>query len=49
LPASATKRAELVVAYGSDAVLLLRAVADPGAPAWRGRPTQTVSRPAEPG
>jgi hypothetical protein len=34
LPASATKRAEWVVAYGSDAVLLLRAVADPGAPAW---------------
>jgi hypothetical protein len=34
LPASATKRAERVVAYGSDAVLLLRAVADPGAPVW---------------
>jgi transposase len=34
LPTSATKRAELVVAYGTDAVTLLRAVGDPDAPAW---------------
>jgi transposase len=34
LPTSATKRVELVVAYGTDAVTLLRAVGDPDAPAW---------------
>jgi hypothetical protein len=31
---SKVKRAELVFAYGSDAVRLLRAVDDPGAPVW---------------
>ena len=34
LPTSKAKRAELVAAYGTDAVLLLRAVCDPGAPVW---------------
>ncbi len=34
LPSAVTKRAELVVAYGTDAVVLLRAVGDPGAPPW---------------
>ena len=34
LPSSAAKRAELVAAYGADAAALLRAVYDPGAPAW---------------
>ena len=34
LPSSATKRAELVAAYGTDAVALLRAVGDPAAPPW---------------
>jgi hypothetical protein len=34
LPTSKTKRAELVAAYGRDAVVLLRAVGDPGAPVW---------------
>ncbi|MCA1676568.1 MAG: IS1182 family transposase, partial [Actinobacteria bacterium] len=33
-PSAATKRAELVVAYGTDAVVLLRAVGDAGVPAW---------------
>ncbi|MCA1671395.1 MAG: transposase [Actinobacteria bacterium] len=34
LPTSKTKRAELVAAYGTDAVALLRAVHDAGAPPW---------------
>jgi transposase len=34
LPTSKAKRAELVVAYGTDAVVLLRAVGDPDAPPW---------------
>jgi transposase len=34
LPTSKTKRAELVAAYGSDALALLRAVYDTGAPPW---------------
>ncbi len=34
LPTSKTKRAELVAAYGTDAVVLLRAVHDADAPAW---------------
>jgi len=34
LPTSKTKRAELVAAYGSDALVLLRAVHDAGAPPW---------------
>jgi transposase len=34
LPTSATKRAELMTAYGTDAVALLRAVFDPAAPVW---------------
>ena len=34
LPTSKTKRAELVAAYGNDAVTLLRAVYDAGAPPW---------------
>ena len=34
LPTSKTKRAELVAAYGTDAVVLLRAVHDDRAPAW---------------
>ncbi len=34
LPSSATKRAELMAAFGSDAMMLLRAVYDPAAPAW---------------
>jgi len=34
LPTSKTKRAELVAAYGTDAVALLRAVYDTGAPPW---------------
>ena len=34
LPSSKTKRAELVAAYGTDAVALLRAVDDAGAPPW---------------
>jgi transposase len=34
LPSSAAKRAELMAAYGADARALLRAVYDPGAPAW---------------
>ncbi|HEY2834033.1 MAG TPA: transposase [Sporichthyaceae bacterium] len=34
LPTSKTKRAELVAAYGSDALVLLRAVYDTGAPHW---------------
>jgi hypothetical protein len=80
LPTSATKRTELMAAYGADAVALLCAVHHPAAPVWlaelpavdvlrrvlvqnyvitvnaagrrwsgRGRPTPTVSRPAEPG
>ena len=34
LPATPAKRTELVAAYGADALLLLRAVSDPQAPAW---------------
>jgi len=34
LPTSKPKRAELVAAYGSDALVLLRAVHDAGAPRW---------------
>ena len=34
LPSSRTKRAELMRGYGGDAVVLLRAVYHPGAPAW---------------
>jgi transposase len=34
LPTSKTKRAELATAYGTDAVTLLRAVHDAGAPPW---------------
>ena len=34
LPTSKAKRAELVAAYGSDALALLRAVGDTGAPPW---------------
>jgi len=34
LPTSKTKRAELVAAYGADAVVLLHAVHDDRAPAW---------------
>jgi transposase len=34
LPTSKTKRAELAVAYGTDALVLLRAVYDTGAPPW---------------
>lgn len=34
LPTSKTKRAELMAAYGTDAVALLRAVYDTGAPPW---------------
>jgi transposase len=34
LPTSKTKRAELVTAYGTDALVLLRAVFDAGAPPW---------------
>ena len=34
LPSSKTKRAELAAAYGTDAVALLRAVDDAGAPPW---------------
>jgi len=34
LPTSRAKRAELVAAYGTDAVVLLRAVHDAGAPLW---------------
>ncbi len=34
LPTSKTKRAELAAAYGTDALVLLRAVGDPGAPPW---------------
>ncbi|MGH3565805.1 MAG: transposase [Pseudonocardia sp.] len=34
LPSAQTKRAELVAAYGSDALVLLRAVHDAGAPPW---------------
>ena len=34
LPTSKTKRAELAAAYGTDAVTLLRAVYDTGAPPW---------------
>jgi len=34
LPTSRAKRAELVAAYGTDAVVLLRAVHDAGAPPW---------------
>jgi transposase len=34
LPTSKTKRAELVAAYGRDAVALLRAIGDAGAPSW---------------
>jgi hypothetical protein len=34
LPTSATKRGELMTAYGADAVALLRAVFAPAAPAW---------------
>lgn len=34
LPTSTTQRAELVAAYGSDALGLLRAVHDAGAPPW---------------
>lgn len=34
LPTSATKRAELMAAYGADAVALLRAIGAPGAPVW---------------
>ena len=34
LPTSKTKRAELMVAYGTDAVALLRAVYDADAPPW---------------
>jgi len=34
LPTSKTRRAELVAAYGRDAVVLLRAVHDASAPAW---------------
>lgn len=36
LPTSAAKRAELVAAYGTDALALLRAVGDTGAPPWLG-------------
>jgi len=36
LPTSKTKRAELVAAYGSDALGLLRAVGDAAAPPWLG-------------
>lgn len=34
LPTSKTKRAELATAYGTDALALLRAVGDRGAPPW---------------
>ncbi len=34
LPTSKTKHAELVAAYGTDAVVLLRAVYDPRSPVW---------------
>jgi transposase len=34
LPTSAVKRAELVAAYGTDALALLRAVGEPQAPVW---------------
>jgi transposase len=34
LPTSKAKRAELVAAYGTDALVLLRAVGDTGAPHW---------------
>jgi transposase len=34
LPTSQAKRAELVAAYGTDALVLLRAVGDTGAPHW---------------
>jgi len=34
LSTSTTRRAELVAAYGSDALALLRAVGDTGAPSW---------------
>lgn len=34
LPTSKSKRAELVAAYGTDALVLLRAVGDPAAPPW---------------
>jgi transposase len=34
LPSSKAKRAELMAAYGGDAMMLLRAVYDPAAPAW---------------
>jgi transposase len=34
LPTSKAKRAELVAAYGTDALVLLRAVGDTGAPRW---------------
>jgi transposase len=34
LPSSKAKRAELVAAYGTDAVVVLRAVGDTGAPHW---------------
>jgi transposase len=34
LPTSTTKRAELVVGYGTDALVLLRAVGDSAAPPW---------------
>ncbi|MGH3779684.1 MAG: hypothetical protein ACRDRO_03375, partial [Pseudonocardiaceae bacterium] len=34
LPTSTTKRAELVAGYGTDALVLLRAVGDSAAPPW---------------
>lgn len=36
LPTSTTKRAELVAGYGTDALVLLRAVGDSAAPPWLG-------------
>jgi len=33
-PSAPAKRTELVAAYGADALALLRAVHDPGAPVW---------------